>query len=75
MPLTPGTTLGPYEIQSQQGAGGMGEDTPLNVRLVASRFALGGLIGVAGLIVGLFLGPLVLFVAPLARSLDRGRVR
>ena len=25
MPLTPGTTLGPYEIQSQLSAGGMGE--------------------------------------------------
>jgi serine/threonine protein kinase len=25
MPLTPGTKLGPYEIQSQLGAGGMGE--------------------------------------------------
>ena len=25
MPLQPGTTLGPYEIQSQLGAGGMGE--------------------------------------------------
>ena len=25
MPLTPGTTLGPYEIQSPLGAGGMGE--------------------------------------------------
>ncbi len=25
MPLSPGTTLGPYEIQSQLGAGGMGE--------------------------------------------------
>ena len=24
MPLTPGTTLGPYEIQSPLGAGGMG---------------------------------------------------
>ncbi len=25
MPLTTGTSLGPYEIQSQLGAGGMGE--------------------------------------------------
>ncbi len=25
MSLSPGTTLGPYEIQSQLGAGGMGE--------------------------------------------------
>ena len=25
MPLTPGTKLGPYEIQSPLGAGGMGE--------------------------------------------------
>ncbi len=25
MPLSPGTTLGPYEIQSALGAGGMGE--------------------------------------------------
>ena len=25
MPLTTGTRLGPYEIQSQLGAGGMGE--------------------------------------------------
>ncbi len=25
MPLSPGTTLGPYEIQSPLGAGGMGE--------------------------------------------------
>ncbi|HIE93575.1 MAG TPA: hypothetical protein EYQ83_12170 [Acidobacteria bacterium] len=25
MPLTPGTTLGPYEIQAPIGAGGMGE--------------------------------------------------
>ncbi len=25
MPLTPGTTLGPYEILSPLGAGGMGE--------------------------------------------------
>ncbi len=25
MALSPGTTLGPYEIQSQLGAGGMGE--------------------------------------------------
>ncbi len=25
MALQPGTTLGPYEIQSQLGAGGMGE--------------------------------------------------
>ena len=25
MPLTSGTTLGPYEIQSQLGEGGMGE--------------------------------------------------
>ncbi len=25
MPLTPGTTLGPYEIQSPLGAGGTGE--------------------------------------------------
>ena len=25
MPLTPGTTLGPYEIQGPLGAGGMGE--------------------------------------------------
>ena len=25
MPLTPGTTLGPYEVTAQIGAGGMGE--------------------------------------------------
>ena len=29
MSLTPGTRLGPYEIQSPLGAGGMGEMCPL----------------------------------------------
>ena len=42
MPLTSGTTLGPYEIQSQLGAGGMGEvykarDTRLDRLTVAFR--------------------------------------
>ena len=41
MPLTPGAKLGPYEIQSQLGAGGMGEvyrprDTRLD-RVVAIK--------------------------------------
>ena len=44
MPLTPGTTLGPYEIQSQLGAEGMGEvykatDTRLD-RTVAIKVLL-----------------------------------
>src|SRR5688572_23206853 len=45
MPLAPGTRLGPYEILSALGAGGMGEvwkerDTRLN-RLVAIKTSLG----------------------------------
>jgi eukaryotic-like serine/threonine-protein kinase len=48
MPLTPGTRLGPYEIQSALGAGGMGEvyrarDSRLNrdvaIKVLAERFA------------------------------------
>ena len=42
MPLTSGTTLGPYEIQAPLGAGGMGEvykatDTRLDGFLVEFR--------------------------------------
>src|SRR3954464_10644914 len=48
MPLTSGTKLGPYEIQSQLGAGGMGEvyralDTRLNrtvaIKILASHLS------------------------------------
>jgi serine/threonine protein kinase len=46
MALSPGTRLGPYEIQSLLGAGGMGEvyrarDTRLD-RIVAIKVILGG---------------------------------
>jgi eukaryotic-like serine/threonine-protein kinase len=49
MALTPGTKLGPYEIQSQLGAGGMGEvyrarDTRLD-RTVAVKILTDGLEG------------------------------
>ena len=48
MPFTPGTRLGPYEIQSPLGAGGMGEvyrarDTKLNrdvaIKVLSDLFA------------------------------------
>jgi serine/threonine protein kinase/WD40 repeat protein len=48
MPLTPGTKLGPYEIQSQLGAGGMGEvyraldtrlDRTIAIKVLASHLS------------------------------------
>ncbi len=45
MPLNPGTTLGPYEIQSPLGAGGMGEVCPVAGREAGIEAVAKGWIG------------------------------